>query len=301
MDDDKGSTFTPPTPQQWSDHLRRYSPRRARRWVTMLPFIGLGVVVGLAFASNSLVSIMFPVLVLAALLVGLNMRVRLLRRVEWAAGQVQELSALRRHGDSLARGWLLLPKLRQLPEAHSRTVAAMTMSLDQVKAYESAAVGYDYLLAMLPEDHPGAVQLSIQRAVAHLMSDRLTDADDALRRIRGTIDRYDQTPIAAGYRLAGLIQQVHTNHFADAVAESTGLVESLRPLGVDAGFGYALMALSCFMADPSQADASDSPARSWWARATTLLLPSVLIDRFEPLQQIAHLPATPLPEPLTSR
>jgi len=301
MGHDQETTFTPPGPQQVIEHLRRCSPRRAKRMTAMLPFIGLGVVVGLAFASDSLASIVLPVLVLAAMVVGLNLRVRLLRRVEHEATRIQELTALHRSRDALARGWRLLPRLRRLPEAHGRTVTAIAACLDRVKAYDSAIAAYDYVLSILPANHPMAVQLVIQRAMAQLMSDRLTDADDALRRIRGGLDRYEHTPIAAAYRLAGLVQQVVTHHFADAVDESQGLMESLRPLGVDAGFGYALMSLSHFMADPSGADASDSAARTWWARATVLLSPSVLIGQFDDLARINHLPATPRPEPLTSR
>ena len=295
------TSFTPPTPQQLEDHLRRCSPRQARRWVTMLPFAGLGMVIVLTFASDGLVSLVSPVLVLAALLVGLNVRVRLLRRLERDVGWVQEFTALRHYREAMARGWRLLPQLRRSPETHGRTVAAMAFCLDQLKAYDSAIVAYDYVLDMAPANQPAAVQLVVQRAGAQLMGDRLTDGDDALRRLRGTMAPYEQTPIGAGYRLAALIQQVRTNHFADAVAESADLAESLRPLGVDAGFGYALMALSHYMTGSPPNDAPDSPAAVWWARATMLLAPSVLIGRFDELGCIAHLPATPLPEPWTSR
>ena len=301
MDDSHTSGFTPPTAEQLSGHLRRCAPRRARRWLSILPFAGLGLIVGLTFAADGLGSVLLPVLALAALTAALSWRVRWLRRTEQGAVRVQELAATRHYRNALSQGWRLLPKLRAMPEMHCRTLAALALCLDQLKAYDSAIVAYDFLLALLPANHSGAIQMTVQRAAAQLMSDRLIDADDALRRLRGVIDQYPHTPLAAGYRLAGLLQQVHTYHFADAVAESDNLVESLRPLGVEAGFGYALMALAHFRLDPTRAGERSAPATLWWARATTLLSPAALLERFDQLRQIAHLPATPRPEPLTNR
>lgn len=293
--------FTPPTSRQLHAHLQRCAPRRGRRWANLLPFLGLGLIVGLTFAADTLGSILLSLLAMTAFVAVLSVRVHLLRRAEQEATRVQELSVTRHYRQALSRAWRLLPKVRILPEAHGRTIAAMAFCLDQVKAYETAIAAYDYLLGRLPPDYPGALQLGVQRVVAQLMADQLTDADDALRRMRGVVEQYPQTPIAAGYRLAGLLQQVRTNHFADAVAESEGMVESLRPLGVEAGFGYALMALAHFSVDPTEAASPDAPAALWWARATVLLSPWALIDRFDQLGQIAHLPATPLPQPLGSR
>ncbi len=124
--------------------------------------------------------------------------------------------------------------------------------------------------------------MAIHRAIAKLLCDHLTDADDALRKKRGAAEQYPDTPIAAAYRYAALVQQVQTNHFADAVAASDDLVVQLRPLGVEAGYGYALMALSHHM---TGADG----AAAWWSRATTLLPPATLTERFSQLRAIEHL------------
>ena len=267
----------------------------------MLPFLALGLIVGFAFAAERVESMLVPVVALVGCVAALSWRVRWLRGIEQEASTVQELAVTRHHTTALSRAWRLLPRLRPMPDAHGRTIAAMAACLDRINAHDAAITAYDYLLERLPADVPGAVQLGVRRTLAQLMADRMTDADDALRRLRGVIGQYAGTPIAAGYRLAGLLQQVRTHHFADAVEESDGLVEALRPLGVDAGFGYALMALSHFNAGLDLAAPPESPAAEWWARATLLLSPAALVNRYGQLTQIAHLPATPRPEPPTSR
>src|SRR5690606_10485087 len=101
----------------------------------------------------------------------------------------------------------------------------------------------DRLLDMLPQDHPGAIHLRIHRAIAALSAERLLDADEALRRLRNVTSDYARTPLAALYRFAELIQIVRTGHYDDALHEADTLLDALRPLGIEAGYGHALLAL----------------------------------------------------------
>ncbi len=118
------------------------------------------------------------------------------------------------------------------------------------------------------------------------------------------VERLGRTPVTAGFRLARLIQDVRTHHFADALETSDELIDELRPLGVEAGYGMALMAL-CYHQHhrrqaehtdtdtdaasagtggaPDTAGPSDAVAR-WWQRATLLLPAPVLVDRFPELK-----------------
>ena len=126
-------------------------------------------------------------------------------------------------------------------------------------------------------------------AIAQIAGDQLTDADDTLRRLRGAIDPYRGTPIAASYRLANLIQQTHTNHHADAVETAGTLLDDLRPLGAEAGYGHALMALSFYrMGEIETPDpAHRQQAALWCSRATLLLSPEALSARFRELGAMA--------------
>lgn len=277
--------FTPPTAEQVQRHLDLHPPRGPSRLVAWLPILALAVVLLLTFVIEDGLVLLLPWLLLGAFFLYLGWRVRAARQLEARATQVQELAMLRRWPQSLRQGWRLLPSLTHIPELHGRVVASLAHDLDQLKAYEAAIVAYDFLIARLPAEHPGAVQLRVQRAMAQLASHHLTDADETLRRLRQVVDAYRQTTISAAYRLANLIQQIQTNHFADAVAEPGDLLEELRPLGVDAGYGHALLALAYSRMDDA---AQRAQAGLWWARATRLLSPPALCDRFGELAPLTQ-------------
>lgn len=294
--------FNPPRAEQVRDYLQRHRPTGPARWTTTLPIVALGAVVALTFMTNDLLAVLLPAIVLAALLVGLSWRVRRLRDLEQRAARASELALTRHYPQALRLGWRLLPNLRAMPEMHGRTVAVMAYCLDQVKAHDAAIAAYDYLINHLPPSHPGSVQFTIERAINQLLSDQLADADDALRRLRGRMDEYAATPIGASFRLAQLVQQVQTNHFADAVEEQDDLVDKLRPLGIDAGYGYALMALSYHKLEKHGGEAGEHAAQvdTWWRRATLLLPAQVLAHRFGELAALGDREPTPRPAEATA-
>lgn len=275
--------FTPPTAEQLSEHLDRHPPRAPTPWAVWGPMVVVVVVALFGLALGGPFAFALPWLAVMGLLVFLAVRVRTGRELEAQASETQELAMLRQFPAALRRAWRLLPRLDTNPLLHARIVALMAHCLDQVKQFDAAIVGYDYLLDNLPGDNPGAAQLRVQRAIAALLSDRLSDADDSLRRLRGGIDRYSGTAVSAGYRLAQLVQQVRTNHFADAVAESGDVLEALRPLGVEAGYGHALVALSYQHAPGEDPRAAHRASQQWWQRATLLLPEETLVDRFPEL------------------
>ena len=283
------SSFTPPTAEQIGERLQQCAPQQASRFWSIAPLVVLGVVAGFTFTSSGILAALMPFVIVIGLMFAMGWRVRSLRRLEQRAVRVPELAMMRYDVQALRLGWRLLPQLRTLHELHGRTVAVMAMCLDQVGAYEAAIVAYDDLILRLPSDHPTTLQLVIQRTIVQLMCDDLTDADDALRRLRGMVEPFASTPIGASYHLAGLLQQVQTHHFADALDHAENLVEQLRPLGIDAGYGYALMALSHYKTNGPDAD-------TWWSHATMLLPPATLIARFSQLGAIRDLTPATMPQ-----
>jgi len=208
-----------------------------------------------------------------------------MRTLEHQVTYAQELSMLRHHEQTLRLTWQLLPQVATAAMLHNRVVAYLAYSLDQLKVFDAAIVAYDNLIGQLPPQHPGSVQLQIQRAIAQLQLEQLIDADDTLRRMRHMADTIKHTAVGASYRLAGLLQQVRTHHFAEAIEESGGLLEDLRPLGVEAAYGQALMAL-CYHQHGGAEGAGGGGAqnsRLWWSRATLLMPPATLVDRFDEL------------------
>jgi hypothetical protein len=225
------------------------------------------------------------------------------RRMATVARQVtgaQELTALRRYPEALRLSWRLLPGVTAMPELHWRTVACMAQVLDQLGAHEPALTALDYLAERTSMDQPVGVQVRVQRAVMLLLLDRMIDADDALRSLRGPVEASNDPAVRAAYRLANLQQQVHTHHYDDAVASAPSLLEDLRPLGIEAGYGHTLMALS-YYATSGNAVALDgtvpppvadhAQTRLWWSRATLLLPVAHLVRRCAALGELAGDPA----------
>ena len=271
-----------PSEQQVAQHLQDHPLRTASRLIGMLPLIILIGVLLVALTVQHPLAAVLPWFALAGVLITAHVRVRRLRHRQSQFQIVQELSLQRRHQQALDLAWQLLAAATNSPQMHGHTVALIAHSLDQLKAYDAAIVAYSSLIDQLPQQHPGSVQLQIQRAMAQLQADHLADADDALRRLRHSIEAFANTVVSAGYRLAQLIQQVRTNHFADAIDRAPTLLDDLRPLGIEAAYGHALMALSYLRLenDPT------THAQLWWTRATLLMPASTLVNRFAELNSL---------------
>ncbi len=285
--------FEPPTPEQFDEHLRNYPANPPSKWQARAPlFVAVALIVVSLLTADPL-SGLLPWVALAWLFGHTSFRTRRAFAIETQVRRTQEIAMLRRYPEALRRGWRQLPKTVPAPMLHGQTVAMIAHCLDTMGCYDAAIVGYDYLLEHLPPGQPITVHLGVSRAAAALGAERLSDADDSIRRLRGPVEPFENSPISAAYRLAKLTQQVRTHHFAEGVEESQGLVEALRPLGVEAGYGHALMAL-CHYHCPAPAldidpNAPHQSAKSWWDQATLLLPPGSLLHRFPELAPLTEL------------
>ncbi len=283
--------FQPPTPEQFEAHLRDHPANPPSVWQLRTPWLVALALIVLSFATAGPVSGLLPLVALAWLFIHTSIRTRRAMSLQIRVRRTQEVGMLRRYNDSLRLGWQLLPQVTPAPLLHGQTVAMIAHSLDSLGHYDAAIVGYDHLLSRLPPGEPITVHIGVSRAAAALGAERLSDADDALRRLRGPVEPFDHTPISAAYRLAKLTQQVRTHHFDEGVHESEGLIDALRPLGVEAGYGHALMALCHYHNPITNTDPDDSQlaAKSWWQQATLLLPPDTLLHRFPELAPLTEL------------
>jgi len=270
--------FEPPSPDRFRAYLEEHEPRQVSIWVARGPLLALIGIIAVSLFTAGNLGLVLPCIGLGAVLIYLYRRGQHTRRLQAQARHVQELSMLRHHADALRHGWQLLPHLTTMPALHGRTIAIMSYGLDLIESYDAAITGYDYLLERLPGDHPGAWQLGIQRAISALFADRLTDADNSLRRLRNSATNFVGSPLHAGFLLAELIQDVRTHHFAEALTLSDAWLDALRPLGVEAGYGHALLALCYHETDRAE------ESQQFWQAATTLLPSSVLLHRFPELK-----------------
>jgi tetratricopeptide (TPR) repeat protein len=288
---DPSTTFSPPSPRQFESYLGQHPVRPPSRWVLQAPMLVAVGLLGVSLVTADPLRSLLPWVAIAWLFGHTAVRTRRTLDLESKARRVQEVAMLRRYPEALRRAWRLLPQATPVPFLHGQTIAMIAHCLDTLGSYDAAIVGYDYLLKRLPPGQPITVHIGVSRAAAALGAQNLSDADDALRRLRGAVEPFPNSPISAAYRLAQLAQHVRTNHFQDGVSQSEGLVEALRPLGVEAGYGHALMALCLY----HQPDSDDRPghgrkaAQHWWRQATLLLPPATLIQRFPELAPLTEL------------
>lgn len=272
-------SWNPPTAEALEAHLDAHPAEPPSPWVRRMPLIVLVVVVVLALTLGGPAAWLLPWIAFVGLIVYGGQRMRAVRRFDRRLTRAQELAMLRHHRPALRSAWRIIPELENHPAQQHRAVAVIAHVLDDLGAYDAAMVAYDRLLEDLPDGHPGAVHLKVQRVIAALSTHRLSDADDGLRRLRGTVEPFEKSPIGAAYRFALLYQSVQTAHYAEAIEESAGLVEALRPLGVEAGYGHALLAW-CFGQRNDEAAGDAAQAALWWRRATTLLPAAAIAARF---------------------
>ncbi len=311
--------FRPPTAQKVQELLAKHSLRPANRWANWAPILIVGGAMLISFRLPEGLSLLVLMGAVVGVMVYVGQRVQRVRDLERRVGQVQELALMRQYPDALRQAWRLFPDLATVAELHHRLAATMAQCLDHVRAHEAALVIHDYLLTRLPEAHPATVQLRVVHAVAKLSSDQLADGDDELRRLRaagvgqaledeGHAAAQLSRVTRAGYRFALLLQNIQTNHFDDAIAMAPSLVGWLRPLGVEAGHGYGLMALAYHHlssragTQPEASEAAEGAdedrrsyaadlaeaARQWWSRATLLLPVDALVYRHPVLEDMSQ-------------
>lgn len=285
---ENAAIFHPPTSEQIEAHLDAHPPRPPSPWSVWGPLAAVALATLGGFAIGGAAALILPWTAVIGLFVYLSVRVRTARKLEAGVTRIHEQIMLRRYADGLRGAWLLLPRADNQPLLHARTVALMADGLAGLRQHDAAITGYAYLLRHLPEGHPGAAHFRVQKAVAALEADRLADADDELRRLRRSEVAAAVPAIAAGRRFAELLQQVRTHHFDDAVADAGGVLDALRPLGVEAGYGHALLALSYTKAREGEPDQLRRHAATWWRRATTLLPETAILARFPQLALVAE-------------
>ncbi len=281
--------FQPPTPEQFDAHLQNYPANPPSKWQTRTPLLIAVALVCMSIVMTGPLSTILPLVALAWLFGHTSFRTRRAFALEAQVRRTQEIAMLRRYPEALRTGWKYLPQTVPAPMLHGQTIAMIAHCLDTMGCYDAAIVGYDYLLHRLPPGQPIAVHIGVSRAAAALGAERLSDADDSIRRLRGAVEAYENTPISAAYRLVKLTQQVRTHHFTEGIHESEGLVEALRPLGVDAGYGHALMALCHYHSTDADPITPNQSAKTWWEQATLLLPPESLLQRFPELAPLTEL------------
>jgi len=289
--------FNPPSAAQLSQHLSSNMPVQMGMWYGRGPLIGLVVGMGMMLIlMQSPGAALLPLFGLLGLLAYMSGRSRAENELQMRVMRAWELAMIRRYRDALGQAWELVPACRTKPELHGRVVTVIAHILSELGKEEAADVAYSYLLDRLPADHPLALRLKVHRAVSALLSGRLADGDDALRKLRGQVESASDASLAASYHMARLVQDVQTGHYADAADKADDTAQALAPLSAEAGYGHALLAL-CFHHLAQRAASAEEPdeaerqrladsALSWWHRATLLIPASALVYRHPELRTL---------------
>jgi len=290
------NSFEPPSAERLQRHLDENPATRPAPWRSQLPLVFLGVLaVAVLLAANPYFAVL-PWIALIVFMVVMSNRIRQRRQLHAEVVRAWELAMLRQHRDALGRAWRLLPRVSHNPELHTRVVVVMAHCLDDLAAWPAVLVAYDALLELLPPAHPLSAQVRVQRASASLQDDRLADADNALNKLRGAVDNQPGS-VMGGYHLARLVQDVRTGHYADAIEQADQTVKAMLPLGVEAGYGYGLLAMCHGALAPREEDAEKAgamrqEAQTLWSKATLLIPPAALVHRFPVLEVMLAAPAS---------
>ncbi len=294
--------WRPPSAQQVTDYFAQHAPNPphpARRLFVLIP---------IAAAATLALLVGGPAwLLLWATFIGSSLwaraqfsqRQNLAQRVERA----QELVRLRFNRPALRAIWQLIPQLTAHPTLQHGAIVVLARGFEQTHQHDAALACYDRLTQDIPKGHPGAAMLNTRRAVAQLLSSRLADADQTLRRLRNTLARDTATPqsspkppdapMSAMLAFIELLHATATAHYDQAIEESPQLINTLQPLGLDAGYGYALRALSHHHRDGQSDNQNDNQddaahARRWWQRATALIPANALVDQLPDLRPMVQ-------------
>lgn len=284
--------FDPPSADQLAAHLQQHPAIPAGAWQQRGPLLMVIAVAGLALLMIGQPGFaLLPLLALLGLMAYLSGQARSAAELQGRAIKAWELAMIRRYREALGQAWELLPACRTKPELHGRAVTVIAHVLGELGREEAAQVAYHYLLDRLPQDHPLAIRLKLQLAMAALGTGRLADGDDILRKLRGQCEANGDPSLAAAFRLARLVQDFHTGHYAEAAQSGDATAKVLVPLGVEAGFGYALLARCCAQlakhdpsADETERAALIQRAKKHWDHATMLIPPAALVHRYPELQ-----------------
>jgi len=310
--------FRPPSAQQVQRLLERHGPVQPQRWVGLAFLGGIGAAVVLAAAVPNALTVVLPWLVIGGMIGYTSLRLSQHRKGARLNQQAQEMSLLREYQQALRLLWKVLPRVVRRPGEHSKAVGMLAHDLDAIGCHDAAIVAYDYLIDRMADEHPGRVELRLRKAICLLSENRLADADDALRGARNAVARHEAPPLDAWMAYAKLLQDIQTNHDADAVADAAeseqGFVDRLRPLGMLAAYPHALLSLAGHRwiarrarleherpgQTPLEENSGLSPehvrglAERAWHRATLLMPAEALVSRHPELGRI-KLPGAPRP------
>lgn len=280
--------FAPHTAEQVQDRLDAHPPRSPSRWRRLLPLVPTGFGLG---AYLAVPSVLTGLVLMVAVAGGVGWSMWRLRQASVRQRELRRLhesAMLRRYDTALRKAWELLPDVVEEGGAYASLVLTMGRCLGELKRDDAALVCFDRMLKLTPERHPARPQLEVLRAVSALFDDRLAEADDAIRKLRESAPAGQSAEpggaLAGGAAFARMLQSARTYRVDDLIDDAHATIERLRPMGIDAAFGYALTAWAHSQrADHPRND--DDPATlrdraaAWWDRATTLLPEAALIHR----------------------
>jgi hypothetical protein len=288
------NVFDPPSAELLERHLAEHPSMQPGAFQQRGPLLMIVAIAGLALLMIGQPGFaLLPLLALLALMAYLSGQARSAAELQSRALKAWELAMIRRYREALGQAWDLLPACRTKPELHGRAVTVIAHVLGELGHDDAAQVAYQYLQDRLPPQHPLALRLKLQQAMVALTSGRLTDGDDILRRVRGQAETSHDPSLAAMFKLAGLVQDVQTGHYADAIDHERDTTQALTPLGIEAGYGYALLALCGVLLarhDPhidaaKRAELIDR-AKRHWNDATLLIPPAALVHRYPELNKV---------------
>lgn len=282
-----------PDADQVHAHLTRHTPVPPPRWPV---FVTLGVFVFsliIAAMSSSPVAVLLPWIVAGAVVAILTVRATQIRQIDRQLERIDAAIMLRHHEQVVTNAWNLIPKLTHRGDWMGRASMAMGIAMEDLRAYDAAQTVFSVLLDWLDQNHPMRDPIQLHWTLSALQNGQLADADAMIRRLASSGAVEPGSPGSAMFYLIKLLQDVRTGHAREAMDEMDDPVATLRPLGVEAGLGYGLLAWCCLQRarfdDTEQRGDWLTQMRAWWDKAVLLLPASAMVWFAHELSDLAQL------------
>lgn len=264
------------------------SSRAPRRWLTgpRMVLLGLGVLLGAylarpdLFTGSSVPAWLLPqivVLSLGALMLWTVIQQRRRGRLMLEAFEAVQLREWPRAETALRQ---LLSRPIKIGQTRVEALLGLAAVAESEQQYDAAQHIYESVLQSNEADPIQKITTRIALAAAMLRTGQTADAVELAEKLgRDELPG----PLQAQVEMLTLFRAVTMGQVQDAVADAERRRELFRRhLSTRAGFGYALLAWAF------DRDHQSDTARDYWRKATLLIRPKEIIERFDELSVLAE-------------
>ncbi len=296
------------TEMNFIDLIASSRPRRKLTKIGIFILIGFILLIWSMLISpeterGRLIRMLLSLVILAGLVISVIKSVTRRKVLAKCSQEVSDLCLQEKWSQAIKPLRRLLGKPVPLSQIRYQGLLELAGVAEHTGQLKEASEIYEAIAQEQPHGLLGSLAL-VGKAIVLLKLDQLADADTIIRRLEVNVESQSLKSLVL---LGRLYQQIKTGHYSDALTESSNKCEVARVgLSSKAAYVYALLSLAYRheeMHASSDEETSNSPeadggkAEVLWHRATMLLRPDILVEKFPELSELkeAYPSAPPLP------